>query len=124
MSMRSIVALGLACCLTGLAKTAVFAGPSPEAAMLSQEIAAKVPPDWQIHVTWREVQLVAFVTPPYQEAFDLWYEPAKLHAAMLRLCPERNDVLWARLGPDKQIAIQPTVGGKSGDTMRLVCVRR
>lgn len=91
--------------------------------MLTQEIGAKVPAAWQIHVTWREDELLAFVTPPYREAFDLWYEPERLRATMLSLCPAKDDSLWARLGQGKRIVVQPTVGGKSDNAMRLTCPR-
>ena len=120
-NMRTILALSISCCSLCLGNFAVSAEPTPEAQMLSQEIASQVPPNWQIHVSWRENQLVAFVTPTYQEGFDLWYEPQKLRAAMLKLCPGRDDPLWVRLSSGKQIAVQPTVGGKSDDSMRLTC---
>jgi hypothetical protein len=118
--MRTILALSFSCCSICLGNLAVSAEP-PEAQRLSEEIASKAPSNWQIHVTWRENQLVAFVTPPYQEAFDMWYKPEKLRAAMLKLCPGRDDPLWGRLASGKQIAVQPTVGGKSDDSMRLTC---
>jgi hypothetical protein len=121
--MRLTLVLGLACCAIGLADREAPAEPSAEAAVLTQEIAAKVPSNWQIRVTWRDKQLLAFVTPPYQEAFELWYEPEKLRATMLNPCPAKNGALWGRLGADRQIAVQPTVGGKSDDSMRLVCTR-
>jgi len=67
--------------------------------------------------------LVAFITPPYQEAFDLWYEPVKLRERILGLCPGPDDAIWAQLAPHQMIAIEPTVGGKSADAMRLTCSR-
>jgi hypothetical protein len=101
----------------------VLAEPSPQAALLNQEIAAKVPRNWQIHVTWRDKVLLAFITPPYQEAFDLWYEPTKLHETMLNLCPKSGDPIWRQLGPGEEVAMQPTVGGKSDDSMKVPCPR-
>ena len=80
-----------------------------------------MPGDWQVHVSWREDQLVAFVMPPYQEGFDLWYEPETLRSKMLSLCPPDGDSVWQLIGQDKQIAVEPTVGGKSDVAMRLTC---
>jgi hypothetical protein len=120
-AMQKMIALGLACCTIGFGAFAARADSSPAVAMLGQEISSKVPSNWQVHVSWRGDQLLAFVTPPYQEAFNLWYEPEKLRAVMLDLCPGAADAIWARLGPGKQIAVEPTVGGKSGESMRLVC---
>jgi hypothetical protein len=59
--MRLTLVLGLACCAIGLADREAPAEPSAEAAVLTQEIAAKVPSNWQIRVTWRDKQLLAFV---------------------------------------------------------------
>lgn len=63
--------------------------------------------------------MLAFITPPYQEAFDLWYEPVKLRERILGFCPGPDDAIWAQLAPHQMIAIEPTVGGKSADAMRL-----
>jgi hypothetical protein len=58
-----------------------------------------------------------------QEAFDLWYEPVKLRERILALCPGPDDAIWAQLAPHQMIEIEPTVGGKSADAMRLTCSR-
>ena len=47
--------------------------------------------------------LVAFVAATYQQALDVWYGPEKLRAAMLKLCPGRDDPLWERLTSGKQM---------------------
>lgn len=96
---------------------------SPPADLLRQETVAKVPANWQVHVSFRDRTLVIFLMPPYQEAFDLWYEPEKLRAKMLALCPGPADAIWGRLSPGESVAIEPTVGGKSAAAMRLVCRR-
>lgn len=96
---------------------------SPEAILLKQETAAKVPSNWQIHVSPRDKVLVVFLMPPYQEAFNLWYEPEKLHAKMLALCPGPNDAIWGKLPPEEGVSIEPTVGGKSDVAMRVSCKR-
>jgi hypothetical protein len=61
--------------------------------------------------------------PPYQEAFDLWYEPDKLREKMLALCPPGDDAIWHKLAPGQNIVFEPTVGGKSTEAMRLTCPR-
>jgi hypothetical protein len=100
-----------------------FAAGSSERALLQEELAARTPSNWQVHVSQRDDVLLAFVTPPYQEAFNLWYEPAMLREKMLGLCPSPDDPIWGRLQPKQSIAIEPTVGGKSADAMRLMCSR-
>jgi hypothetical protein len=78
-----------------------------------------------VHVTWRDATLLAFITPYlYQEAFDLWYKPEELHADMLALCPVPGDPVWTHLAPEQSIAVEPTVGGKGGDSLRLMCPRK
>jgi hypothetical protein len=103
---------------------AIAAEPSSEAgAYLEQEIARKVPQNWQVHVSRRGDDLIAFFMPPYQEAFDLWYEPGQLREKMLALCPSGNDTIWRMLAPGQNIMFEPTVGGKSALAMRLTCPR-
>lgn len=102
----------------------IAAEPSPEAsAYLEQQIAPKVPQNWQVHVSQRGDDLVAFFMPPYQEAFDLWYEPGRLREKMLALCPSSDDAIWQKLAPGQNIMFEPTVGGKSAEAMRLTCPR-
>ncbi len=96
----------------------------PEAgAYLEQEMARKVPQNWQVHVSRRGDGLIAFFMPPYQEAFDLWYEPRQLREKMLALCPPADDAVWRMLAPEQNIMVEPTVGGKSAEAMRLTCPR-
>jgi hypothetical protein len=109
--------------LLGLDLFTARAESSPLRAWLQQELRRKVPSNWQVHVSQRGDVLLAFITPPYQEAFDLWYEPVKLRERMLGLCPGPNDSIWEQLAPHQIIAIAPTVGGKSADAMRLTCPR-
>jgi hypothetical protein len=105
-----------------LTASGMAAEPSLDAgAYLQQEILRKAPPNWQVHVSRRGDDLIAFFIPPYQEAFDLWYEPAQLHAKMLALCPSGDDAIWQRLAPGQSIQFEPTVGGKSAEAMRLTC---
>lgn len=105
------------------ASNAPVSAASPEAILLKQETAAKVPSNWQIHVSPRDKALVIFLMPPYQEAFDLWYEPEKLQAKMLALCPGPTDPIWGKLPPEQGVSIEPTVGGKSAEAMRVACKR-
>ena len=107
----------------GASLPGAVAGGSPQHDLLEQELSGKVPSNWEVHVSQRADMLLAFLTPPYQEAFDLWYEPAKLHERMLGLCPGPNDKIWQYLALNETIAIEPTVGGKSADAMRLTCPR-
>jgi hypothetical protein len=112
-----------ACLMLALTAPVIADEPPPEATYLEQEIARKVPQNWQVHVSRRGDDLVAFFMPPYQEAFDLWYEPDKLREKMLALCPSGNDAIWHKLAPGQNIMFEPTVGGKSAEAMRLTCPR-
>jgi hypothetical protein len=112
-----------ACLMLALTAPVIADEPSPEATYLEQEIARKVPQNWQVHVSRRGDDLVAFITPPYQEAFDLWYEPGQLREKMLALCPLGDDAIWHKLGSGQNILFEPTVGGKSAEAMRLTCPR-
>ncbi|MGH6811259.1 MAG: hypothetical protein ACREDM_02590 [Methylocella sp.] len=124
MRLRKAVGLfGLFGFLPSLHPFAACAESSPPRDWLRQELKGKVPSNWQVHVSRRGDMLLAFITPPYQEAFDLWYEPVKLRERMLGLCPGPDDAIWARVAPGQIIAIEPTVGGKSADAMRLTCSR-
>ena len=110
------------CFMLPLTATVIAAEPSPEV-YLEQEVARKVPQNWQIHVSRRGDDIVAFLMPPYQEAFNLWYEPDQLREKMLALCPAANDAIWRKLAPGQNIMFEPTVGGKSAEAMRLTCPR-
>ncbi|MFY9642050.1 MAG: hypothetical protein WA384_20795 [Rhodomicrobium sp.] len=109
-------------CFVFAAQT-VWAGQSLDAKRVQQELAAKVPSTWQIHVTQRDGHLLGFVTPPYQEAFNLWYEPQKLQEKLQSLCPAPQDAIWGQLPAAMELTLQPTVGGKSADSLRISCLR-
>ena len=88
---------------------------------LTQQLEHRVPGNWQMHVRWREATLLASFMPPYQEAFDLWYQPDALLAKMKGLCPVPADPIWHMLTPDQDIVMEPTVGGKTAAEMRVSC---
>ena len=56
---------------------------SRAALLLEGDLAAHAPAAWQVHVSERPEGLVAFIIPPYQEGFDLWYQPSLLKARMI-----------------------------------------
>lgn len=85
--------------------------PSEAGAYLKQEIARKVPQNWQVHVSRRGDGLIAFFMPPYQVAFDLWYEPNQLREKILALCPSNDDAIWRMLAPRKKYHV-PTDRGR------------
>jgi hypothetical protein len=124
--MRQRMGCGFAICF-GLAEVILASGAIAAGAqarnLLQEELKGRVPTNWDVHVSDRGDALLAFVTPPYQEAFDLWFEPAQLREKMLGLCPAAADAVWTALVPRQSIVIQPTVGGKSADGMQLTCPR-
>jgi len=116
-----IPAAFLTLALTAPAIAAEF--PSEAGAYFEREMARKVPQNWQVHVSRRGEGLIAFFMPPYQEAFDLWYDPDQLREKILALCPSSDDAIWPMLAPGQDIMFEPTVGGKSAEAMRLTCPR-
>ena len=106
-----------------LASVAAAAQDRTARNIVAQNIEPKLPPHWQLHVSEREKILLVSLMPPYQEAFDLWYEPGQLREKMLALCPPGDDAIWHKLAPGQNILFEPTVGGKSTDAMRLTCPR-
>src|SRR5215475_4835544 len=107
-----------ACLMLALTAAVIADEPPPEATYLEQEIARKVPQNWQVHVSRRGDDLVAFFIPPYQEAFGLGYEPDKLREKMLALCPPCDDRSWHEVAPAQNSVVAPTVGGKPSGAMR------
>jgi hypothetical protein len=123
-SLRKVALIAAALTVSALTVPAMAAEPSVEAGTyLEQQILRKVPPNWQVHVSRRGDDLIAFFMPPYQEAFDLWYEPGRLQSKMMALCPSGDDAIWQKLAPEQNIKLEPTVGGKSADAMQLTCPR-
>ncbi len=94
--------------------------PAPVAA-LQHELQSKLPGNWQMHVRWRDGDVLASFMPPYQEAFDLWYQPEALLQKMQELCPAPGDEIWRMLKPGEDIVMEPTVGGKTTLEMRVRC---
>lgn len=90
-------------------------------AVLRQEFQTRVPKHWQVRLSQRERFILVSLMPPNQEAFDLWYDPEKQLASLRRLCPEPGHEIWGLIGPDQDIVLDPTVGGKSVPQMRLSC---
>ena len=117
--MKALVISGIACCLSFSA----FAQNEGPVLVLMDELKSEMSPKWEAHVRWREGgMLLATITPwPYQEAFELWYDQPKLTERLKALCPKSDDRIWAMLGPDQDIVLEPTVGGKSGVEARLSC---
>lgn len=117
--MRALVLGGIASCL---AFSALAEDHNP-AHVLTDELKSQMSPKWEAHVRWREGgMLLATITPwPYQEAFDLWYDRARLADTLKSLCPKPDDRIWAMLASDQDIVLEPTVGGKTGVEARLSC---
>jgi hypothetical protein len=79
-------------------------------------------PSWSVRVRWRDGQLLATITPqPYQTAFELWYAPAKMIAALRYLCPSADTEIWSLVGSEHDIVLEPSVGGKTVPGARVSC---
>jgi len=98
--------------------------PSNAVAVLTNELKAHVPHQWEVRVLWRDGQLLAFITPwPYQAAFDLWYDTPKLQETLTNLCPDPQQEIWKLIGAEQDVILEPTVGGKGGVEARVSCRR-
>lgn len=90
--------------------------------ILTSELRAHAPAQWEVRVRWRDGQLLATITPwPYQDAFDLWYNLPKLIALLSNLCPAPTEEIWKLLEPSDDVILEPTVGGKSEVDARVSC---
>jgi hypothetical protein len=119
--MRQFVIAGV-CSATVL--TAAFAEEANPAVVLNQELKSQAPSQWQIRTRWQGDQLVASVAPlPYQDAFELWYQPAKLLQTLRDLCPKPTEPVWSLIGPEQDIVLEPSIGGKSAAEARINCPR-
>ena len=114
----SLLALFAAICL-GLPAEAA---EDRAAAALSRDLKVHAPSEWNVRVRWRDGQLLATITPqPYQTAFELWYAPAKMIAALRDLCPGADAEIWSLVGPEHDIVLEPSVGGKTAPGARVNC---
>lgn len=91
-------------------------------AALVQDLKEHAPAQWEVRVRWRDDRLLATITPqPYQLAFELGYAPAKLAAAMARLCPGAGAEIWNLVGPEQDVVLEPSIGAKTVPGARVSC---
>lgn len=111
------------CVVLASTAPAALAQDRDPVAVLTSELKSRTPSRWEVHVRWREGDLLlATITPwPYQEAFELWYDQPRLLEKLTSLCPGANDPVWAAMTAKQDIAIEPTVGGKTGVEARVSC---
>jgi hypothetical protein len=94
------------------------------AAALSRDLKQHAPSQWDVRVRWRDGELLATITPqPYQAAFELWYAPGKMIAALTDLCPGADAEIWRLVGSEDDIVLEPSVGGKTVPGARVSCRR-
>jgi hypothetical protein len=88
---------------------------------LRSSLEARAPAQRDIHVRWRDGQLLASLILPFREGFDLLYDPDRFLSAVLDLCPRADAAVWRLLSPSQDVQIEPTVGGKTTEGMRISC---
>jgi hypothetical protein len=122
--MKAIILCGIVACIASAA-SAQEKGPVEKdpVVLLTNELKSQTPAQWEVRVRWREGdQLLATITPwPYQEAFDLWYDPSRLFEKLSSLCPKADDPVWSIMTPQQDVVLEPTVGGKTGVEARVSC---
>jgi hypothetical protein len=90
--------------------------------VLTENLKAHAPLQWHIRVRWQDQTLLASIAPlPYQEAFDLWYDSARLLRTLRDLCPGSTEKVWTLVKPDQDIVLEPSIGGKSAAEARVSC---
>lgn len=98
----------------------VAANPAADpTTLLTDFLEARMPGDWGLRVRWREDVLVAFLSPPIDEAFDLFYHPDRQIAVLRGLCPPSDAPVWKALEDGQDIALEPVVIGKG--SIRASC---
>ena len=118
-------ALVLIACIAALLAVLPIANAEDSAlGELKDHLEQRAPRHWQVHVRWRDGMLLASFMPPYHEAFELWYKPDSLLQKMSDLCPKRGARIWDMLRGDQDVALEPTVGGKTTLEMRVSCRKR
>jgi hypothetical protein len=115
-----IQAVFLVACIVAPWQAASAEDLSPKA-VLQQDMQAKLPPNWQVHVSERESHLLVLLMPPFNQAFDLWYAPDQQQETVRDLCPGLDERIWDVLAPDHDVVLQPTVGGKTVPGMQFSC---
>ena len=81
---------------------------------VESSIKGTVPSNWWLHASWRDQTLVVFVSPPTQEAFDLWYDTPRQKETLENLCKAIPVAIWNQIQPDQDIAVEQVVGGNGG----------
>ena len=107
---------------TSILLTAILLGVSIPALAVDQtfqievesSIKGTVPSNWWLHASWRDQTLVVFVSPPTQEAFDLWYDTPRQKEILENLCKAIPGAIWNQFQPDQDIAVEQVVGGNGG----------
>jgi hypothetical protein len=118
-------ALVLIACVAALLAVLPIANAEDSAlGELKDHLEQRAPSHWQVHIRWRDGVLLASFMPPYHEAFELWYKPDSLLQKMSDLCPKRGARIWDMLRGDQDVAVEPTVGGKTTLEMRVSCRKR
>ena len=117
----------LAITLAALAAGApIPGGAQPQAADAKQELVRQIEPhipsNWSFRAAWRDSTLVGYVSPPTQEAFDLLYDVNRQKQVLDDLCARLTPAVWELIAPDESIALEPVIGGKSGDA-RIECAK-
>lgn len=111
------------CAVMACSASPALAQDSDPIAVLTSELKSRTPSKWEVHVRWRDGDLLlATITPwPYQEAFELWYDQARFFEKLTSFCPKADDPVWAAMTAKQDIVIEPTVGGKTGAEARVSC---
>ena len=120
MRQPALLLIGIAC----VAPVSVVAQPNPDAAKqeLVRQIQPHIPANWSFRAAWRESTLVGYVSPPTQEAFDLLYDVNRQKQVLDDLCARLTPALWELISADESIALEPVIGGKTGNA-RIECER-
>jgi hypothetical protein len=108
------IALLLGMAVVGPSEAAENVAPASAREHLAQYAQANVPADWKVRVSQRDQVLVVFVTPPTSEGFSLIYDTNASLDLVRKLCPPPDNAIWSEIAPASDIAVTPTILGKTG----------
>src|ERR1700759_1050818 len=99
--MRNTILAAVATC--GLMSLPAGAADDNAVAALRADLNARAPAHWDVHVRWRDGQLLASLILPFKEGFELLYDPDRFLSTVLELCPKQDAPVWALLSSDQDV---------------------
>jgi hypothetical protein len=121
MGRRKIARIAFAAMASIIPSAVCAQSPSDPKQELQRQIEGQLPRGWTLRVSWRGATLVAFISPPVSESFDLLYQPERQLSMLRDICKQITPAAWELAGSGKSIALEPVISGKGAMSMRVDC---